>query len=1520
MRRMGMFLTMLGRRLIAPILVWTLVLPSGLAPAAITAKPNIRIEPFAQPVNAYLPSAGSAPAARTRSASVLRKLLTIGTPSQSGAPPPVISPCSSPANAIVAENCQPGNPSSEWDLPNKDAGDLTIQGFTTDFSVNKGQSVQFKVKTDATHYRLDIYRMGYYGGMGARKVATVLPHVTLPQTQPACLTDPTTGLIDCGNWAISATWQTPADAVSGIYFAKAVRVTDSGDGGASHIFFLVRDDSGHSDLLFQTADTTWQAYNDYGGNSLYSGNPVGRAYKVSYNRPFTTRGSSRGAKLSWVFSAEYPMVRWLEASGYSVSYTSGMDMERRYDTDVRRAELLTHKVFLSVGHNEYWSGLQRSSVEWARDRGLHLAFFSGNDVFWRTRWEPSIDGSGTPSRTLVSYKETHAGAKIDPSPEWTGTWRDPRFSPPSNGGRPENALTGTIFTVNGERQDGIRVPATFRHHRFWRHTSIAALQPEQSALLPPGTLGYEWNEDLDNGFRPAGLQRLSSTTLDVTPLYLLDYGSNYGHGTATHSLTQYRAAGGALVFSAGTVQWSWGLDAVHDNANNQPPSLEMRQATVNLFTDMGVLPKSPSSSLVVEDEGSMSLDRTAPFSTITSPPSGATMQNADPLVIEGTATDLGGGIVSAVEVSTDGGETWRSAASTWVPAQGRANWTFSWVPNGQGTVRIQSRAIDDSGNMQAPAASVDINVLCPCSIWNDRTIPTVTADPDTSAVELGVRFRADVDGFVTGVRFYKGAANVGTHVGSLWTASGSQRLASATFTNETSQGWQQVLFDTPVAIAGGVTYVASYFAPNGRFARDRPGLSQAVITPPLTAAADGEGGAGNGVFKLGAGFPNQSLGATNYWVDVVFTTTASTSAAPGICPCTIWPVATTPTVIDNADGQAAVEGIELGVRFRADRSGFISGIRFYKSVNNTGAHTGTLWNDAGGRLATGQFVGESASGWQELRFDNAVAIVPNTTYVASYHTNVGRYSIDRNYFVSGLSPSFTRSPMRALVDGEDGPNGVYRYGPHGFPIFSYAQSNYWVDVVFAESSQANTAPSAAEDAVITPEDTARTVASPGVLGNDTDADGNTLTAILVGGTGNGVLALNANGGYTYTPTQDFHGTDTFTYKANDGLADSSVATVTITVTSINDAPSFTKGVDQTVLEEAAAQSIPGWATGLSAGPADEAAQLLNFIVGNNNTALFSAQPAVAANGTLTYTPAANANGSATVTVQLHDNGGTLNGGVDTSVHTFTIGVTAVNDVPSFNKGADQTVLEDAGARSIAGWATGLSAGPVNESGQTLSFMVSNTNTALFSRPPAVDANGALTYTPAANANGSAIVTVQMKDNGGTANGGMDTSAPQTFTINVTAVNDAPVPTADSKNTTQSVPLTFAKSDLSANDSAGPTNESGQTLNVTAVKATASTNGTVVFDAVTHTVTYMPAPLYTGPASFEYTVCDNGPTGGVHVNCATGMVNVTVAALVNGALIANNDAAPINEDVAVNVAVLSNDTDPDGDTLSLRTPR
>ena len=179
---------------------------------------------------------------------------------------------------------------------------------------------------------------------------------------------------------------------------------------------------------------------------------------------------------------------------------------------------------------------QRRHVEAARDAGVHLGFFSGNEVFWKTRWEPGIDDSAQPHRTLVTYKETHDNAKIDPLPDvWTGTWRDSRaFNP--EGSQPENALTGTIFTVNAWRNDPLIVPAEYARLRFWRNTEVAKLAPGQRAVLLKGLLGHEWDEDLDNGFRPPGLLRLSETTIDNVP-YVQDCGSVFDSGTATHHLT-----------------------------------------------------------------------------------------------------------------------------------------------------------------------------------------------------------------------------------------------------------------------------------------------------------------------------------------------------------------------------------------------------------------------------------------------------------------------------------------------------------------------------------------------------------------------------------------------------------------------------------------------------------------------------------------------------------------------------------------------------------------------------------------------------------------------------------------------------------------------------------------------------------------------------------------------------------------------------------------------------------------------
>ena len=619
----------------------------------------------------------------------------------------VINPCDlASSNPIICENSKPGNDPSEWKvggvggLPGVDD---RIGGFATDISYDKGLQASFKIKSSTPQYEIDIYRVGYYGGKGARKIGTV-PQ-TGGSTQPECDVDSLTNLVDCVNWSVSATWQIPSDAVSGVYFAKLIQINPSDPNpGAAHIYFIVRDDSSHADVLFQTSDSTWQAYNlspsslapskltgaPGASGSFYQGNI---ATKVSYNRPFYMLYVDNPPTNNLFFHFEYSAIRFLEKNGFNVSYFTNVDAERNGPL------IKNHKLFLSVGHDEYWSKGQRENVEAARDSGVNLAFFSGNSVYWKTRWENDF-------RTLVCYKESKGDVKIDPSPEWTGTWRDPRNSPPSDGGRPENELIGNIFTVNGWRNtDSVKVPYEDSRMRFWRNTSVASVKPEEKVIFAPGTLGFEWHEDLDNGFRPKGTIRLSTSTYDIRDNKLLKPGPNYGgqttdygNGIATHHLTLYRAPSGAYVFSSGSIQWPWALDTDADKVSQATFAEDQRikQATINLFADMGIQPGNLESGL---SPAQKTTDTQAPVSQINTQ-SKKMYQNGFG-VVTGTASDSGGGVVGGVELSTDNGQTWHPATS------GRESWSYRFPTGSQGKISLISRATDDSGNTQQPTPPVE---------------------------------------------------------------------------------------------------------------------------------------------------------------------------------------------------------------------------------------------------------------------------------------------------------------------------------------------------------------------------------------------------------------------------------------------------------------------------------------------------------------------------------------------------------------------------------------------------------------------------------------------------------------------------------------------------------------------------------------------------------------------------------------------------------------------------------------------
>jgi hypothetical protein len=383
--------------------------------------------------------------------------------------------------------------------------------------------------------------------------------------------------------------------------------------------------------------------------------------------------------------------------------------------------------------------------------------------------------------------------------------------------------------------------------------------------------------------------------------------------------------------------------------------------------------------------------------------------------------------------------------------------TYNDTTAPQGAVSYyQVVAVNTSSLSSTPAT---ISATAPTVITT--TIFASTAAPATQNVndpgittaggaELGLKFRSDVVGIVTGVRFYKGSLSTGVHTGELWSGAGVL-LATATFTNETASGWQQVTFSSPVAISANTTYIVSYHttAPYlaytaGTFA------SSGIDTAPLHALASGVDG-NNGVYhyditKGVSAFPNQSNGKSpNYWVDVVFNSTATTLS---IMAASSTPAANQQNVSDSS--AIASGGVELGMKFESSVSGLITGVRFWKGSQGTGTQTGDLWSSTGQLLASATFTNESASGWQQVNFSTPVAIAANTVYIVSYQTTSAYIAYSAGTFASA---GLTNGPLTALQSGVSGANGVYSYdstpGTSIFPTQSNSQSPYyWVDVVF----------------------------------------------------------------------------------------------------------------------------------------------------------------------------------------------------------------------------------------------------------------------------------------------------------------------------------------------------------------------------------------------------------------------------------------------------------------------------------------
>jgi len=484
---------------------------------------------------------------------------------------------------IVDENQNAGTYTLQQMLPGSPTGDMSVAGFCRSPSKNIGETMQFSVDGPATVIR--IFRMGYYNGINFREVDSI---VNTPATQPAPVEiSNSNGATSASNWTVTAEWDIPADAVSGIYFAMIRNAANNDAFYAGP--FVVRDDDAEADIIYKTSDATWgSAYNYYGtkvqprGKNFYGiggvGNIMERAHAGSYHRPIITRGE---VVQTYIWACELPLVSFLERNGYSVKYITSVDLDQQ-GVNV----LTTGKIFLSSGHDEYWSQNMWDGVASFRDDYAgHSIFMSGNEVFWRTRFE--YDGDEV---IQWCYKDTmpgpagvtrNPGDPLDPV-TWTGTWIDTRWS----GGTPTEELTNTRFGMNGVYDFDAVIP--WSNHKVWWASPLHD--------LPLGTVTFQKIIGFEaDHVRPVGPEesfRILASYTRAAPGGLSDInGQRYDvPGNVEWGIASRRVESGAVIVGFGTCQWAWALDTTHERGFGTPANDSARQFTINLLNDLGAAP------------------------------------------------------------------------------------------------------------------------------------------------------------------------------------------------------------------------------------------------------------------------------------------------------------------------------------------------------------------------------------------------------------------------------------------------------------------------------------------------------------------------------------------------------------------------------------------------------------------------------------------------------------------------------------------------------------------------------------------------------------------------------------------------------------------------------------------------------------------------------------------------------------------------------------------------------------------
>ena len=452
---------------------------------------------------------------------------------------------------VALENARQG--SYDWYL-NRMARNSEILGYASATSINRGESINIHVHCVEPNYSLEVYRLGWYNGVGARLMKS--PVMVSGTRQPMPTPDPVTGMVEC-NWTNPYNLTTGTSATdptvwpSGYYLVK---LTSQPSGYQAYVVFVLRDDARTADLLFQQSITTYAAYNMWGGKNLYGG-AGGRAYKVSLNRPFDDAAGAGGT-----FTLEVQMIRFLEREGYDVKYCTNVDTHTTLAKDWRA------KAFLSVGHDEYWSWEMRSNVEQARDRGINLGFFSANTCFRQIRFEPS-PVTRAANCTIVCYKDN----LLDPyfnDPKLrnltTTYWR----GAPVN--RPEAALIGIQYAENMFPASGDIVVANKSHWAF----SDANLNASNTRFI--GLLNGREVDSIQSG-SPSNIEVLCASQVRINGLP--------DDPNRISQVTIYTWPGsGAQVFAAGTMTWTWALDSFGSSWRyNVPVNLEAQQLTRNIL-------------------------------------------------------------------------------------------------------------------------------------------------------------------------------------------------------------------------------------------------------------------------------------------------------------------------------------------------------------------------------------------------------------------------------------------------------------------------------------------------------------------------------------------------------------------------------------------------------------------------------------------------------------------------------------------------------------------------------------------------------------------------------------------------------------------------------------------------------------------------------------------------------------------------------------------------------------------------